>query len=187
MSESVTSTILPTENQDWSFWGTMREHAAEAWPIAFTAIHNATSTDPASVRAFLDSRYGRHFADGVNGQMYYGASLADAIAKTTAEWMGWRITQRTSCETGMSRVPHCTACKSVAGSASWEAPDDDDGQRATMGEFRLLGAHIVIIGRTGSSVKHRASYPLGCANEIDDIDQSELVLGLASCSRASVA
>ena len=69
--------ILPTENQDWGFWGTMREHAQQAWPIAFTAIHNATSTDPASVRAFLDSRYGRHFADGVNGQMHHGASLAD--------------------------------------------------------------------------------------------------------------
>ncbi|MFM7691591.1 MAG: hypothetical protein ACKPAC_19380 [Alphaproteobacteria bacterium] len=40
------NTILPTENQDWGFWGTMREHAADAWPIAFTAIHNATSTDP---------------------------------------------------------------------------------------------------------------------------------------------
>ncbi|MCE2922593.1 MAG: hypothetical protein LW837_21970 [Roseomonas sp.] len=95
------NTILPTENQDWGFWGTMRDHAAEAWPIAFTAIHNATSTDPASVRAFLDSRYGRHFADGVNSQMHYGASLQDAIAKTTAEWMGWRITQRTSRETGI--------------------------------------------------------------------------------------
>jgi hypothetical protein len=70
--------ILPTENQDWGFWGTMREHAAPAWPIAFTAIHNATNTDPASVRAFLDSRYGRHFADGVHSQMHYGASLADA-------------------------------------------------------------------------------------------------------------
>ena len=103
------STILPTENQDWGFWGTMREHAAPAWPIAFTAIHNATSTDPASVRAFLDSRYGRHFADGVNGQMHYGASLADAIAKTTAEWMGWRITQRTSRETGIpAGLPYLT-------------------------------------------------------------------------------
>jgi hypothetical protein len=71
------STILPTENQDWGFWGTMREHSADAWRIAFTAIHNATSTDPASVRAFLDSRYGRHFADGVNSQMHHGASLAD--------------------------------------------------------------------------------------------------------------
>ena len=98
------TTILPTENQDWGFWGTMREHAQQAWPIAFTAIHNATSTDPASVRAFLDSRYGRHFADGVNSQMHYGASLADAIAKTTAEWMGWRITQRTSRETGTCSI-----------------------------------------------------------------------------------
>ena len=103
------SKILPTENQDWGFWGTMREHAAPAWPIAFTAIHNATSTDPASVRAFLDSRYGRHFADGVNSQMHYGASLEDAIAKTTAEWMGWRITQRTSRETGIpAGLPYLT-------------------------------------------------------------------------------
>jgi hypothetical protein len=103
------STILPTENQDWGFWGTMREHAAPAWRIAFTAIHNATSTDPASVRAFLDSRCGRHFADGVNSQMHYGASFADAIAKTTAEWMGWRITQRTSRETGIpAGLPYLT-------------------------------------------------------------------------------
>ena len=50
------STILPTENQDWGFWGTMREHAQQAWPIAFTAIHNATSTDPASARAFRRRR-----------------------------------------------------------------------------------------------------------------------------------
>jgi hypothetical protein len=103
------TTILPTENQDWGFWGTMREHAADAWPIAFTAIHNATSTDPASVRAFLDSRYGRHFADGVNSQMHHGASLQDAIAKTTAEWMGWRITQCTSRETGIpAGLPYLT-------------------------------------------------------------------------------
>jgi hypothetical protein len=25
------SKILPTENQDWGFWGTMREHAQQAW------------------------------------------------------------------------------------------------------------------------------------------------------------
>jgi hypothetical protein len=88
------SMILPTENQDWGFWGTMREHAQQVWPIAFTAIHNATSTDPASVRAFLDSRYGRHCADGVNGQMHYGASLADeprAWARRSAEGRHWRI------------------------------------------------------------------------------------------------
>ncbi len=95
------STILPTENLDWGFWSTMREHAAPAWPIAFAVIHNTTSTDPASVRAFLHSRYGRHFADGVNSQVHHVASLADAIANITAEWMGWRITQRTSHEPGI--------------------------------------------------------------------------------------
>jgi hypothetical protein len=46
MSESVTRTIPPTENQGWGFWGTMREHAAPAWPIAFTAIYDATGTEP---------------------------------------------------------------------------------------------------------------------------------------------
>jgi len=45
----------------------------------------------------------------------------------------------------------------------------------------------VMIGRTGSSEKHRASCPSGCANDLDDIDQSELALGLASCWHASVA
>jgi hypothetical protein len=41
--------------------------------------------------------------------MHHGASLADAIAKTTAEWMGWRITQRTSRETSIpAGLPYLT-------------------------------------------------------------------------------
>jgi hypothetical protein len=44
------STILPTENQDWGFWGTMREHAQQAWPIAFTANH----------RHWCSMRYDKH-------------------------------------------------------------------------------------------------------------------------------
>jgi hypothetical protein len=104
-----TTTIPATENQDWGFWGTMAEHAAAAWPIASKAIREATDADRHAVRAFLDSRYGRHFADGVNCQMHHGASLADAIAKTTAEWMGWRITRRTSRETGIpAGLPYLT-------------------------------------------------------------------------------
>jgi hypothetical protein len=99
--EAAMSRILPTENQDWGFWGTMREHAAEAWPIAFTCILGGTKTESDAVRAFLDSRQGRHFADGVNDRMERGASLADAITKTTAEWMAWRITPRTSYDTGL--------------------------------------------------------------------------------------
>jgi hypothetical protein len=91
------STILPTENQDWGFWGTMREHAADAWPIAFTAIHNATSTDPASVRAFLDSRYG-HCLNGQRHVMHLGQLEQFAPAMRPAHrlqdrpWLApWRI------------------------------------------------------------------------------------------------
>ena len=103
------SSILPTENKDWGFWGTMREHASQAWPIAFGCILEATQTGTDAVRAFLDSRHGRHFADSVNGQMQGGASLADAITKTTAEWMTWRITPRTSRDTGIpAGLPYLT-------------------------------------------------------------------------------
>jgi hypothetical protein len=96
-------TILPTQNTDWGFWGTMGEHAAEAWPVAFAAIHDATMTDPDSVRAFLDSRHGRHFADEITNHLHAGRDLAEAIAAATATWMGWRIRRRISRETGSPR------------------------------------------------------------------------------------
>jgi hypothetical protein len=101
--------VLETKNRDWGFWGTMGEHAPTAWPQAFAAIQNATGAEPHAVRAFLDSRYGRHFADGVISQMYAGECLADAMAKITAEWMGWRITLRTSRDTGIpAGLPYLT-------------------------------------------------------------------------------
>ena len=95
------SAILPTRNEAWGFWGTMGERAAAAWPIAFAAIHDATGADADSVRAFLDSRHGRHFADQVGNHLHAGASLPDAIARATATWMGWRIGRRVSRKTGI--------------------------------------------------------------------------------------
>jgi hypothetical protein len=118
--------VLETKNREWGFWGTMSERAAEAWPLAFQAIHDATDIDAESVRAFLDSRYGRHFADGVNNQMYSGARLSDAIAKITAEWMGWRITARTARETGIpAGLPYLTGFVINEGiaAAAWEAAE----------------------------------------------------------------
>jgi hypothetical protein len=93
--------VLGTANKDWGFWATMREHATEGWPIAFMSILEATRTDPLAVKTFLDSRLGRHFADDVNDRMHRGASLGDAIAKTTAEWMTGRIARRIRLEMGI--------------------------------------------------------------------------------------
>jgi hypothetical protein len=53
------------------------------------------------VRAFLDSRQARHFANGVNDRIGGGANLAVAITKTTAKWLAWRISASTSRETGI--------------------------------------------------------------------------------------
>jgi hypothetical protein len=106
---NTTTTIPATENEAWGFWGTMRDHAERAWPLAITAISDATMLPTDAVRAFLDSRYGRHFADGVTSQMYYGATLEDAIAQTTAQWMQWRIGRQTSRDYGIPRgMPYLT-------------------------------------------------------------------------------
>ncbi len=105
----TSSTILLTKNTAWGFWGSMGEDAPAAWPRAFVAIHEATTTDPDSVRAFLDSRHGRHFADAVNDALATASSLADAIAVATGQWMLWRITHRTSRETGIpAGLPYLT-------------------------------------------------------------------------------
>jgi hypothetical protein len=65
------------------------------------------------VRDFLDSRHGRHFADGepanatgsreranANG-LWRGETLAAAIDAAIARWTGWRIDRHTARETGI--------------------------------------------------------------------------------------
>ncbi len=118
------NSILPTENEAWGFWGTMGEQAAAAWPIAFAAIQHATSADDNAVRAFLDSRHGRHFADEVSNHLHAGAALTDAIAKAIATWMGWRIGRRTSQETGIpAGLPYLTGFVTSEGIAAEAARD----------------------------------------------------------------
>ena len=107
----MTATTLPTRNPGWGFWGTITHHAdAEtAWPLAMTAIATATSCAPAAVRDFLDSRYGRHFADDVADALARGATLKDAIGAAVARWMGWTIARRTEREMGIPRgLPYLT-------------------------------------------------------------------------------
>jgi hypothetical protein len=105
-----TSNQIPaTQNDAWGFWGTMNEHASVAWPLAMNAISNATGESLESVRIFLDSRHGRHFADGVQDGLYQGLALQDTILATTQQWMGWTIGRTTSKQHGIPRgLPYLT-------------------------------------------------------------------------------
>ena len=106
---NTTTQIPATQNESWGFYGTMNEHAEAAWPLAMTAISDATSQPLESVRIFLDSRHGRHFADDVQNGLYAGATLADAIAQATQRWMGWTIGRSTSKQHGIPKgLPYLT-------------------------------------------------------------------------------
>ena len=91
MNTTQQTNIAATQNEAWGFWGTMNDQAAAAWPIAMTAISDATFQPLESVRAFLDSRHGRHFADDVLNGLNAGSNLYDAIHAATQRWMGWTI------------------------------------------------------------------------------------------------
>ena len=98
---NTTRQIPATQNEAWGFWGTMNEHASTAWPLAMVTISDATSQPLESARAFLDSRYGRHFADDVLNGLDEGMALADAINAATRRWMAWTIRSQTSKQYGI--------------------------------------------------------------------------------------
>lgn len=101
--------IAATRNEDWGFFGTMNENAQAAWPIAMTAISDATCQPLESVRAFLDSRHGRHFADDVLNQMLTGNDTEQAIGAAVTRWMGWTIGRQTARDYGIPRgLPYLT-------------------------------------------------------------------------------
>lgn len=98
----MNTTKMPaTNNPDWGFFGSLRDQAEVAWPIAMTAISDATNQPLESVCAFLDSRHGRHFADDVHNGLFAGAKLQDAIEQATQRWMGWTIGRLTSKQYGI--------------------------------------------------------------------------------------
>ena len=104
-----TRPIPATQNDAWGFWGTMDEKAEAAWPLAMTAISDATGQPLESVRTFLDSRHGRHFADDVHNGIHAGLDLAAAIDAAITRWMGWTISRATSRETGIPKgLPYLT-------------------------------------------------------------------------------
>jgi len=67
---------------------------------------DATDEDFDTVRAFLDSRYGRHFADEVQNGLYDGKEMKD---DATQKWMSWTIGRQASKDYGIPRgLPYLT-------------------------------------------------------------------------------
>ena len=102
-------TIPATQNDAWGFFGTMNEHRTAAWPIAMTAISDATCQPLESVRLFLDSRHGRHFANDVLNELLRGHTIQQAIDAAVTRWMGWTIGRQTSKQYGIPKgLPYLT-------------------------------------------------------------------------------
>lgn len=90
--------IPATENEAWGFWGTIGHRAdpQRAWPLAVTALAEATGEEPEAVRPFLDSRHGRHFADEVINALHAGQPLEQAIQTVTHAWANRTVGRSTS-------------------------------------------------------------------------------------------
>ena len=87
---------LKSENERYGFYGTMSLDgcADAAWEIAMTLIAEDTGADPEEARAFLDSRWGRHFADSVHCFLHR-YPLKEAIEAAIEEWNSWKLSRRT--------------------------------------------------------------------------------------------
>ena len=103
--------MLMTNNEGWGFFGTISQHAdAEAaWREAFIRIAEATACSAESIRDFLDSRHGRHFADDVANGLAAGLDVAAATAAAVDRWQTWRIGRRTARDEGIpAGLPYLT-------------------------------------------------------------------------------
>ncbi|PWG16177.1 hypothetical protein [Salibaculum griseiflavum] len=111
---------LPSQNESFGFFGTVTNcphrdrPSAEVWALAFSLIAEATHAESEDemigIRDFLDSRWGRHFADDVIGNITgCNTNLEAAITAAIAKWQDWRISRRTQREEGIpAGLPYLT-------------------------------------------------------------------------------
>ena len=85
---------LPTNNEEWGFWGTSIHNgydAAITWDTASRFFAKTFNLTPEETRTLLDARFGRHLADDLS--FIKGAinarSIANHLAKRVAD-KGWR-------------------------------------------------------------------------------------------------
>ena len=85
---------LPSENHGYGFWGEFASVGLSqlAWLEASRAVSAAVPLSPLEVRVFLDSRYGRWFAEAVSAALVWedgycsAASVAPAVAAAVLAW-----------------------------------------------------------------------------------------------------
>ena len=105
-------TNLTTTNTAWGFWGTIAQNAdpAAAWELAMEKVSEATGLREAAVRTFLDTRYGRYFADEVIKHLTAGEDVEIAIGAAVEIWMSWITGPRMARATGFPEgMPYLTA------------------------------------------------------------------------------
>src|SRR5829696_2120205 len=102
MQNGVTTAIAST-NEARGFYGTIAQHAKpdQAWALAVAGITKRTGRCDQAVRDFLDSRYGRHFADEVAMGLCSGRDLPRAIDKPIERWTDRRIDAAIESELGI--------------------------------------------------------------------------------------
>lgn len=111
---TMPTTILPTRNEAYGFFGAMQLGGADpmqSWNAASAMIAAETDASAEGIRDFLDSRHGRHFADDVLSALAdLGAHrLEAAIEAAVTRWQAWRISRQTERDEGIPRgLPYLT-------------------------------------------------------------------------------
>jgi hypothetical protein len=109
MQNGATTAIAST-NEGRGFCGAIGQHAEpnQAWALALARIATSTGCCDEAVRDFLDSRYGRHFADDVANGLC-AEDLPSAIDEAIERWMDRRIDAAIESELGIPEgLPYLT-------------------------------------------------------------------------------
>jgi len=69
-TNTMTVAIPQNTNKFGGFYRTMHTNKRRAWNAAIIEFNKGTKCSPEAVRVWLESRYGRHFADKVNESVW---------------------------------------------------------------------------------------------------------------------
>jgi hypothetical protein len=107
--QNTSGAAVTSRNTERGFFGTVRPHAnaAKAWAAASAAVARATRCSNEAIRGFLDSRYGREFAESVIVAVTRGEPLHDAIDQAVEHWMDRRTNGHIESELGIPRGLPC--------------------------------------------------------------------------------